>query len=418
MKNVLLGALLFILCNPVGAAEDWPGFRGPTRQGISQEKDLPIHWSATENVAWKIDLPGLGYSSPITSNGRVYVTTATEEGASLRLLCADAASGKVLWNKEIIRQRSGHKQENNSYATPTPVTDGKRLYVLTEDGTLLGLTMEGEEVWRHKEFDFFSEHGIAVSPILEEGVLVVAYDGSSGGEDGDVGWRKPWDEALVLAVDAATGVVRWRGKRGMSRIAHVVPQTVTVEGKTQVVSAAGDVLQGFDFETGALVWTVRTFGEGLVPSVIAGDGMVYSTTGWGDEKILAVRTGGQGDCTETHVAWSTSEDVPKVPSMLYVKPYLYALADNGILNCFNAETGEVIWRERIRGQYLSSPLWAAGYIYVTSRDGKTTVLKAGPTFEVVAENELEGTFRAGIAVSDGRLFLRSDDAIYAIGSAE
>ena len=212
MKNILLGALLFLLCNPVGVAEDWPGFRGPTRQGISQEKDLPIHWSAIENVAWKIDLPGLGYSSPITSNGRVYVTTATEDGASLRLLCADAASGKVLWRKEIIRQRSGHKQENNSYATPTPVTDAERLYVLTEDGTLLGLTMEGEEVWRHKEFDFFSEHGIAVSPILEEGVLVVAYDGSSGGEDGDVGWRKPWDEALVLAVDAATGAVRWRGR--------------------------------------------------------------------------------------------------------------------------------------------------------------------------------------------------------------
>jgi outer membrane protein assembly factor BamB len=415
MKTVFLCSVLLMLINPTAMAEDWPCFRGPSRQGISQETDVPLQWNLTSNVLWKTPIPGVGYSSPIVSDSRVYVTTATDEGVSLHLLCVDAKTGTVYWDKEVFKQKAGHKQEHNSYATPTPVTDGERIFVLVEDGTLLALSMDGDELWRHQEFEYYSEHGIAVSPILEGGLVIVPFDGSSAGPDKSVGWQEPWDKALVLAVDASTGRVRWRGKRGLSRIAHVVPQTVTVDGKVQVVSGAGDVLQGFDLQTGNLIWTVRRPGEGLVPSVVAGDGLIFAATGFGDPKIIAVGTGGQGECTDSHLVWETDKDVPHVPSFLYFKPYVYVLTERGVMTCFDAESGGVVWRERLRGRYSASPVWADGHIYCLSEKGRTTVIKDGPTFEVVAENELAGVCKASMAVSNGRLFIRSDDTLYAIG---
>jgi outer membrane protein assembly factor BamB len=400
---------------PVLMAENWPCFRGPSRQGISQESDVPLHWSATNNIVWKVPIPGQGYSSPIVFDKRVYVTTATDEGSSLHLLCIDTETGMVYWDKEVIRQKTGHKEKRNSYATPTPVTDGERIYILATDGTLLGLSMEGQEKWRHQELEYYSQHGLAVSPILQEGLLIVPFDGSSDGPDKKLGWQKPWDKGLVLAIEAHTGKVKWRGRRGLSRIAHVVPQTVTVNGKTQVVSGAGDVLQGFDLQTGERLWTVRSEAEGVVPSIVAGDDIIFSTTGYGTTEILAVRTGGQGECRDSHLIWKTEKDVPKVPSMLYVKPYLYALTEGGIMTCFQAYNGDVIWRERLSGRYGASPIWADGNIYCLSESGKTTIIKDGPTYEVLAENDLtEGTYKASIAVSNGRLFIRSEDTLYAI----
>lgn len=406
---------LSLVATSVVLAEEWPCFRGPTRQGISQETDVPLQWSATENIAWSLVIPGEGYSSPIVYGNRVYVTTATDEGETLRLLCVDAMTGGLYWNREVTKQKAGHKQKRNSYATPTPVTDGKRLYVLATDGTLLGLSLDGKELWRHQELEYFSEHGLAVSPMLEDGLLIVPFDGSSSGADRKLGWQKPWDRGLVLALNAETGKVRWRGRRGLSRIAHVVPQIVTVDGRKQVVSGAGDVLQGFDLQSGQRLWTVRSNGEGLVPSIVAGDGMIFATTGFGQSEILAVRTGGQGDCTDTHVAWKTDKDVPHVPSMLYVKPFVYGLTEGGVLTCYGAKTGHVLWRKRIPGRYAASPVWAAGRIYCLSEKGKTTVVKAGARYEVLAENDLTGPCKASMAISNGRLFIRTDDRLYTIG---
>ena len=418
MKTVSLCGIVLMLISPVLMAENWPCFRGPSRQGISLEKNVPIHWDVTRNVAWKIPIPGQGHSSPIVYDKRVYVTTAVDEGASLHLLCIDTETGKVYWDKEVTRQKTAQKEKRNSYATPTPVTDGERIYVLATDGTLLALSMDGQERWRHQELEYYSQHGLAVSPILQDGLLIVPFDGSSDGPDKKLGWQKPWDKGLVLAVEARTGQVKWRGKRGLSRIAHVVPQTVTVEGKIQVVSGAGDVLQGFDLQTGDLLWTVRSDAEGVVPSIVAGDGMIFATTGFGTSEILAVRTGGKGECRDSHLVWKQDKDVPRVPSMLYVKPHLYALTEGGVMTCFKANNGDVVWRERLPGRYGASPIWADGHIYCLSEKGKTTVIKDGPTFQVLAENDLTGTYKASIAMSNGRLFIRSEDALYAIDKGE
>jgi outer membrane protein assembly factor BamB len=399
----------------VSFAEDWPGFRGPTRQGISHETGIPLEWSATSNVAWKTPIPGEGWSSPIVFDDRLYVTTATGDGVSFRLLCLDRVTGAVLWNKEVFRQKAGHKQTFNSYASSTPVTDGGNVYAVACDGSIAAISTEGSIDWTNRNYEFFSEHGLAVSPILYEDLVVVALDGSSSGPDKKLGWQKPWDKAVIVALDKNTGKLRWEGKRGQSRIAHVTPQILRENGKDQLISSAGDVVQGFDLTTGRRIWTASSAGEGVVPSVVIGDGLVFTTSGFGDSAIRAVRTGGNGDVTDTHITWSSTDDVPKIPSMLCVKPFLFLVTETGVAKCLTAATGEVIWRERLGGRYSASPIWVEGRIYFLSEKGKTTVIEAGPEFRVVAENELNEKCCASPAVSHKQLFIRSEHNLYCIG---
>ena len=396
-------------------AENWPGFRGPTRQGISNEKGLPTQWSESSNIVWKTPIPGDGWSSPIVFDDHVFVTTATEEGASYRLLCLDRKTGAILWDKEILRQKPGHKQGLNSYASSTPVTDGKNVYIVAFDGSIAAVSTEGDTVWMYRDFEYFSEHGLGVSPILYKDLLIVAFDPSSSGPDPKLGWQKPWDKAVILALDKNTGKVRWEGKRGMSRIAHVSPQILSSDGKDQLISSAGDAIQGFDLATGERIWTVSSPGEGVVPSVVVGEGLIFTASGFGASAIRVVRAGGKGDVTETHIAWESPDDVPKIPSMLYVKPYLYLVTEAGVAKCLKAATGEVIWRERLGDRYSASPVWADGKIYFLSEKGTTTVIQEGTEFKVFAENELNETCKASPAVSQGNIFLRSEKNLYCIG---
>jgi len=396
-------------------AENWPCFRGPTRQGISNEKDVPLEWNQTSNILWKRPIPGEGWSSPIVFDERVFVTTATDGGATFRLLCLDRLTGTVLWNKQVLRQKPGHKQNFNSYASCTPVTDGRRVYVLAFDGTLAAVSMEGSLIWSHREFEYYSEHGLGVSPILYRDLLIVPFDGSSSGPDRKLGWQTPWDQAVILALDKNTGEVRWRGRRGSSRIAHITPQVLSENGRDQLVSSAGDVVQGFDLKTGERIWTVSSPGEGVVPSVVIGDGLIFTTSGFGQSTIRAVRTSGKGDVTETHIAWESRDDVSKIPSMLYVRPFLFLITETGVAKCLRAKTGEVLWRERLEGRYSASPVWADGRIYFLSEKGKTTVVRAGGEFKVLAENELNEKCCASPAVSQKHIFIRSENNLYCVG---
>ena len=318
----------------------------------------------------------------------------------------------------MLRQKPGHKQRLNSYASSTPVTDGKRVYVLAFDGTLVAVSMEGSVIWTYREFEYYSEHGLGVSPILYRDLLIVPFDGSSSGPDKKLGWQKPWDQAVILALDKNTGEVRWRGRRGSSRIAHITPQVLSENGRDQLVSSAGDVVQGFNLKTGERIWTVSSPGEGVVPSVVIGDGLIFTTSGFGDSTIRAVRTGGKGDVTKTHIAWESTDDVSKIPSMLYVRPFLFLVTETGVAKCLRAETGEELWRERLGGRYSASPIWAEGRIYFLSEKGKTTVVQAGSEFKVLAENELNEKCSASPAVSQKHIFIRSENNIYCIGRGQ
>jgi outer membrane protein assembly factor BamB len=412
-----LSVLTLCLLAPTGVrAEDWPCFRGPGHQGISQEKGVPTKWSATENIRWKTAIPGEGWSSPIVVGDKIFVTTATDEGTSLHLICLDRKSGQTTWDREIIKQKAGHKQQYNSYATSTPTSDGQRLYVIACDGRILGVSMEGSVEWTNADFDYYSEHGLAVSPVLYEDLVIVAFDWSDRPPNEKVGWQVPWDKAVILAVDKNSGKMRWRGSRGSSRIAHVTPQVVKVDGQDQLISGAGNVVQGFDAGTGARIWTVSSPGEGVVPSVVIGEGLVFTASGFGESRVVAVRLGGaKGDVTKTHTVWESREDVPKMSSMLYVAPHLYLATETGVAKCFEAATGEVLWRQRLGPKFSASPVWADGKIYFLAENGRMTVVEDGPQYKVVAQNELGEKCCASPAISQGNLFIRTDKALYCIG---
>jgi outer membrane protein assembly factor BamB len=423
VKSVVI--LLLGIAALASHAENWPSFRGPTRQGISAEKNVPLHWGADSNVVWKTEVPGVAWSSPIVWEDRVFVTTATENGTSCRIVSIDAKSGNVLWNTEVFKQVPRRKEGKNSYATPTPATDGKKVYAVFGEGGVAAVDFKGSVLWTNREVQFYSRHGLGASPILHKGLLIMPYDGSNpvgaagswpnNSDEERLGWQIPWDRALIVALDTKTGKRAWTGKRGKSRIAHVSPILVRRNLRTQLISPAGDAIQGFNPKTGELIWTVYSQGEGVTPSPVVGDGVVFTSSGFEKPTLRAVKLGGKGDVTATHIAWEQRKGTPTQPSLLYVKSHLYALTDGGIAHCYNAKNGDIVWEERIGGNHSASPIYADGRIYFLSEAGETKVIKAGEKFEELARNTIGEKCQASMAVSGGRIFIRSEKNLYCIG---
>ncbi len=267
-------AILVLLASLASAmAENWPSFRGPTRQGISMERDLPLTWSADSNIAWKTEIPGNGWSSPVVWGDRVFVTSTSDDDTKCRVICVDRKSGKITWNKEVFTQVPKRKENKNSYATPTPATDGQHVYVVFGDGSMAALTMDGAIVWTNRDVQFYSRHGLGASPLVYSNLVIMPFDGSNPigaagvypkvSDEEKLGWQIPWDKAFIAALDTKTGKRIWTAKRGMSRIAHVSPILIDDGVKDVLVSGAGDRVQGFDPRTGAQLWSAYAQGEGV-----------------------------------------------------------------------------------------------------------------------------------------------------------
>ena len=395
---------------PLAHSENWPGFRGPTRQGVSTEKNLPLEWAPDRNVLWKTPIPGNGWSSPIVWENRIFVTTATNEGRSCHVLSLDAATGKILWNKHVFDQETLQKREQNSYASPTPVTDGERVFAIFGEGSMAALDFDGNVLWENRDFDFFSEHGLGASPVLYKNTVIMTFDPSSRtGRDEKIGWKVPWDGAAIWALDKQTGKLVWEGKRHASRLAHVTPNFMQVGGKTQLISGAGDVVQGFDPDTGERLWSVYSQGEGVVPSIVIGDGLAYSISGFEATTIRAVAPGGK-------IVWEQTRSASHIPSMIYHEGLLYNMHEGGVATCMDAKTGEVVWQERVGGSHWASPVLADGRIYFLSEEGETVVIEPGRQYKELARNNLKQHTQASIAVSGGRLFIRTAQELWAIGN--
>lgn len=420
MKPAIVAFLLF--AHSAGA-ENWPCFRGPSRQGISAETNLPLKWSATENVKWKTAVPGEGWSSPVVWGDRIFLTATEDSGRSCRVMCFDAGTGELKWNREVFRQETLRKEARNSYATPTPATDGKRVYAVFGSGGIAAVDFDGNTAWTFREFRFYSRHGLGASPVLEDGLLVMPWDWSTdpdkeGADKERNGWQIPWDRSFVFALDAATGKLAWKTGRGLSRIAHITPNIWMDEtGRKQVVSGAGDVLQGFDLKSGERLWSAKNEGEGVTPSVVIADGVAVQANGWGGfDSVRAFKlAGAKGDVSVSAFVWEQKKNAPKLPSMIYVAPHIFCITEGGMAWCAKAATGEVIWRERLGGTFSASPIAAAGRIYITADNGETAVLKPGDKFEVLARNPLGESVQASPAVSGGRLYVRSDKHLFCIG---
>ena len=338
------------------------------------------------------------------------------KGASCRVLCLDRRAGKILWDREVFRQVPSTKREENSYATPTPVTDGAHVFAVFADGSFAAVDFSGEVVWTNRTVKYFSLHGLAQSPVLYQELLVMAFDGTSTGPDKDVGFQKPWDGAFVVALDKRTGRERWRTPRGRSRTGHATPLVASAGGKDVLVSNSGDVLQAFDPATGRQLWSLFYEGIGVSPSPVCGDGLIFASTGFGKSTLRAVelRAGG-GD---PPVRWEQPAAVPLVASPVYVDHRLYQVTDKGIAACLDAKSGRVLWQERIGGTHYASPIYAAGRIYFLSEEGEGTVIAAAPEFKLLARNDLGERCRASYAASGGRLFIRTDKRLYCVGRPE
>ena len=416
MKRALFLIFQLVLAN--ANAENWPQFRGPNSEGRSSENGVPLSWSAKENIAWKTPLPGESWSSPIVWQDTLFVTTATDEGKSCHVLALDRRTGKIIWDREAFQQSLGRKEGRNTYATSTPATDGERVYACFFDGSLAALDIAGKLVWTNRSYPFYSQHGLGTSPILHGDLLIMARDGSSAGEDKGLGWQRPWDQAFLIALDTRSGKERWKGRRGLSRISHCVPTIWTApDGLAQVISEAGDVVQGFDVRTGERQWSSQVIGEGKVPSTVIGGGVVFTAGGWGGrESIKAFKLGGQGELGTNNLLWEQKGIMPKVPSMLYLKGLLFAITDTGTASGIKTDTGEILWKEKLPGNYSASPIAAERRIYFTSDSGETTVVGAAPDFRVLARNPIGEKVQASLAVSQGQIFIRTERNLFAIGA--
>ena len=410
----LLAALL--AAGPLVAsagADPWPGFRGPTGQGFSKEIRLPVSWNTTRDVLWKTPIPGESWSSPVVWGGRVFVTTARDDGRACHVMALDRRTGEVLWDTLAFTQAPKRKDARNSYATPTPVTDGARLYASFGDGSFVAVdVVSGKIVWINRDYPFYGQHGLGTSLVLYRDLLIMARDGSSEGEDKGLGWQTPWDQSFVLAVDARTGRPRWKGSRGLSRIAHVTPIVARIGTRDVLISPAGDVVQAFDLGTGARLWSVPSPGEGVVPSPVMAGGLVVTVSGFGAPTVRAVRPG-----PTPGVAWEQTKGVPMQASLAASDGFVFLASDAGIVSALDQATGAQVWQQRLDAAFSASPVVADGKLYLLSESCETFVVAPGGAYALLSRNPLEGRCQASMAVSGGALFIRSDTAVYAIGQA-
>ncbi|HXC70303.1 MAG TPA: PQQ-binding-like beta-propeller repeat protein [Pyrinomonadaceae bacterium] len=394
--------ILFLLLLLVSTS-DWPQFRGPTGQGVSDEQGLPLTWSETKNVRWKVAIPGRGWSSPVVQGDRIWLTTATEEGKSLRAISVDRNTGAIVQNVEVFRLKSAKlANPKNSLASPTPIVEGDRVYVHFGAFGTACITQSGEIVWKTKlEYDN-GQHGTGGSPVLYEDLLIISCDGN--------------DVQFVVALDKLTGKVRWKKSREGYQ-AYTTPLIVELAGSPQVISPGAFRAISYDPRNGKELWQV-TYGEGFsnVPRPVYGDGLVFICTGFQEPSLLAVRVDGKGDVTKSKVQWKLDRGVPLTPSPLLVGSELYMVTDNGIVTCVDAKTGKEYWRARVGGNHSASPIYADGRIYFLNEEGESVVLAPGQQLKHLATNQLDGRTLASMAVSNGSIFIRSDTHLYRISN--
>jgi len=400
----------------VASADNWPQWRGPDLNGVSRETGLPVKWSPSENVAWKLALPAWSGSTPIIWKDRIFLNVA--DGDNLELWCVDRAKGALLWKRPLGGGNVKLRKQNMS--SPSPVTDGQSVWAMTGTGVLKAFDFSGKELWGReiqKDYGRFGLNwGYASSPLLYEGALYVQV----------LHGMKTDDSSYVLRIDPKTGKTLWRVERPTNAIrespdSYTTPAMVRRGKDLELIVTGGDVVTGHDPATGKELWRANGLNPGTDPTnrivaspVVVGEVVVAPTR---VRPLLAIKTGGRGDVTETHRVFSF-DNGPDVPTPVSDGQYLYIVNDKGVVYCLDAKTGKQVYgQQRLKpGTYSASPLLADGRIYITNEEGVTSVFKAGPQFELLAENAMEDYTLSSFAVSEGQLFLRTAQHLYVIGT--
>lgn len=405
-----LCAGLMLAAGAAGAAENWPQFRGPTGQGYAPgDVRLPQRWNEQRNVVWKREIRGRGHSSPVVWNDQVWVTTAAADGTALGAVGVDADSGQVLHEVVLFRPTQPDKiHEDNSYASPTPVIEDGRLYChFGRYGTACLDTRTGGVLWTNDELVVDHQGGPGSSPVAFEDLLIVNCDGA--------------DAQYAAALDKRTGRLRWKQPRSaplrpdpITHRAFSTPLVIEWQGRTQVVSPGADQLHAYNPRTGAELWHVRYTGFSTVPCPAFADGLVVFCTGYFNPQAWGVRVDGQGDVTDTHVAWKFRGPVSDTPSPTIVDDRVYMVSNSGVGTVLNVATGERISQFRLGGNYSASPVVAGGQLYFCDEEGHTKIIEAVDKPRVIASNPLDGSLKASPAVLGDAIILRTDKALYRI----
>jgi outer membrane protein assembly factor BamB len=441
--STIAAALVASASTRGSGAKNWPQWRGPESQGISTETGLPTEWSDTKNVEWKVAIPGAGHSSPIIWGDKIFLTTSIEgpladhkppkhflpnkEGGegeeyhhpdwvgsdhsyTLKLLCLDKNTGKTLWVQTAYEGPVyDHRHRRNTYASPTPVTDGHYVYAYFGSEGIYCYDFDGKQIWKASLGGLGTfGMGTGTSPVLYEDLIIFQCDQEFDGI-----------KSFLTALDKRTGKESWRVTR-KNQVTWSTPVLVKTAQRSELIVSGTENVISYDPATGKELWHSEGVLGYAIPTPVVGNGLVVLSAGYPQKKTISIKLGGSGDLTGTpNILWKYDKGTAYVPSEILYGDYVYLISDKGILTCLDAKTGEVKYeggRPPVAATYMASPVAFEDKILITSEDGDTSVIKAGPKFEVIRTNSIGEQVFSSIAISDGRIFIRGDKNLYSIGN--
>jgi outer membrane protein assembly factor BamB len=401
--------LLLFLCFPtVLLAENWPCFRGPRGDGTSTETNLPVRWDSVTNVLWKVRVPGTGYASPAVWEDKLFTVTALPETQEKVLLCYECRNGELIWKRTMLKSPFENKHNDNSYASGTPATDGKLVYVSFLDGkdvVVAAYDFSGKQVWVQRPGTFLSPHGYSCSPVLYKDKVII-----NGDSQGD---------SFAAAMSKSDGKILWRVKHERPAHSFSTPIIRNMAGKMQMIFCGNREIASYNPDDGSKYWYVSGPSEDFCSSPVYSEkhGLVLVSSAWPVRILVAVKPDGQGDVSKSHVPWQTRNGAYYVPSPVCTDNFLYTTMTNGEVHCIEIASGNTLWKKNMGMQY-SSPVLAAGLVYMPNDEGVITVIKPGPAFESIAMNSIGEKMNASPALSNGKIYIRGYQHLFCIGTKD
>jgi len=397
--------IILLMSSGFVKAENWPNWRGPNGDGTSSEINIPAKWDSVTNVLWKVPVPGAGHASPIVWGDRLFTVTAKAETQEKILLCFDTKNGKILWQSTIVKTALEGKHGDNSYASGTPATDGTLVYVSVLEGesvVVAAYDFNGKQVWIQHPGTYSSPHGYSCSPVLYKDKLIINCD-SKG-------------DAFIAALSKTDGHTIWKKAQDKPAHSFSTPLFRELAGKMQMIYCGNMGVSSYNPEDGSIYWFINGPSEDFCSTPVYNEkiGLILVSSAWPQRHLLAIKPDGKGDVTNTHIAWQSTDGAYYVPSPVTVGDYLITTATNGMVNCIEAATGKILWKENLGKQYSSAVL-VNGLVYMPNDEGVITIIKPGPTYLTAEKNSIGETMYASPAISNGKIYLRSAKNLFCIG---